>query len=59
VLAVAMTGLLIRALAIGEFAGSLFILGFTALFAWQVGGFVRRNQPRSYSFDRLPRALLP
>jgi hypothetical protein len=59
VLAVAMTGLLIRALAIGEFAGSLFILGFAALFAWQVGGFVRRNQPRSYSFDRLPRALLP
>jgi hypothetical protein len=59
VLAVAMTGLLIRALAIGEFAGALFIIGFAALFAWQVGGFVRRNQPRSYSFDRVPRALLP
>jgi hypothetical protein len=58
-LAVAMAGLLIRALMIGEFAGVLFILGFAALFAWQVGGFVRRNQPRSYSFDRLPRALLP
>lgn len=58
-LAVAMTGLLIRALMIGEFAGALFILGFAALFAWQVGGFVRRNQPRSYGFDRLPRSLLP
>lgn len=58
-LAVAMTGLLIRALMIGEFAGVLFILGFAALFAWQVGGFVRRNQPRNYSFDRLPRSLLP
>lgn len=58
-LAVAMAGLLIRALMIGEFAGVLFILGFAALFAWQVGGFVRRNQPRSYSFDRLPLALLP
>jgi len=58
-LAVAMAGLLIRALMIGEFAGVLFILGFAALFAWQVGGFVRRNQPRSYSFDRLPRSLLP
>lgn len=58
-LAVAMTGLLIRALMIGEFAGVLFILGFAALFAWQVGGFVRRNQPRSYGFDRLPRSLLP
>ena len=59
VLAVAMAGLLIRALITGEFAGVLFILGFAALFAWQVGGFVRRNQPRSYSFDRLPAGLLP
>lgn len=58
-LAVLMGALLIRALMIGEFAGVLFILGFAALFAWQVGGFVRRNQPRSYSFDRLPRSLLP
>ncbi|RXH19294.1 hypothetical protein [Bradyrhizobium guangzhouense] len=58
-LAVAMAGLLIRALLIGQFAGVLFILGFVALFVWQVGGFVRRNQPRSYSFDRLPAGLLP
>ena len=59
VLAVAMAGLLVRALMIGEFAGVLFIIGFAALFAWQVGGFVRRNQPQSYSFDRVPRSLLP
>jgi hypothetical protein len=59
VVTVAMTGLLIRALMIGELAGALFILGFAALFAWQVGGFVRRNQPQSYSFDRVPKALLP
>lgn len=59
VLTVAMTGLLIRALAISEFAGALFIIGFAALFAWQVGGFVRRNQPRSYTLDHLPRSLLP
>lgn len=59
VLTVAMTGLLIRALMIGELAGALFILGFAALFAWQVGGFVRRNQPQSYSFDRVPKSLLP
>ncbi|MBW8856285.1 MAG: hypothetical protein JF604_18620 [Bradyrhizobium sp.] len=59
VLAVAMTALLVRALAISEFAGALFIIGFAALFAWQIGGFVRRNQPRSYSFDRVPSALLP
>jgi len=59
VLTVAMAGLLIRALLIGEFAGALFIIGFAALFAWQVGGFVRRNQPQSYSFDQVPKALLP
>jgi hypothetical protein len=59
VLAVAMAGLLIRALMIGELAGVLFIIGFAALFVWQVGGFVRRNQPRSYGFDTLPKSLLP
>ena len=58
-LAVAMAGLLIRALLIGEFAGVLFILGFVALFVWQVGGFVRRNQPRIYTLDHLPTDLLP
>jgi hypothetical protein len=55
----AMTALLIRALLIGEIAGALFIVGFAALFAWQVGGFVRRNRPRRYGFDRLPATLLP
>ncbi|QPF94003.1 hypothetical protein [Bradyrhizobium commune] len=59
VLAVAMMALLIRAFLIGEFAGALFIIGFAALFVWQVGGFMRRNQPRSYSFDQLPRGALP
>ena len=58
-LTVAMAGLLIRALVIDEFAGALFIVGFAALFAWQVGGFVRRNQPRSYSLAHLPESLLP
>jgi hypothetical protein len=58
-LATAMAGLLIRAIATGEFAGALFIIGFAALFAWQVGGFVRRNRPLVYGFDRLPEALLP
>lgn len=57
--AMAISGLLVRALATGEFAGALFLVGFTALFAWQVGGFVRRNRPLAYSFDHLPKALLP
>ena len=57
--AIAMSGLFIRAIATGEFAGALFLVGFAALFAWQVGGFVGRNRPRTYTFDHLPEALLP
>jgi len=52
-------GLFIRALVIGEYAGALFFLGFAALFGWQIGGFVRRNRPTSYSFEHLPAELLP
>jgi hypothetical protein len=37
----------------------LFVAGFAALFAWRVGGFIRRNRPRLYTFDDLPNALLP
>ena len=59
VLAVAMAGLLIRALMVGQSAGALFIVAFAALFTWQVGGFIRRNQPRIYSFETLPASVLP
>ena len=55
----AMAGLLLRAIAVGEYAGVLFLVGFAALFGWQVGGFVRRYRPLVYSFDHLPQALLP
>ena len=46
-------------IATGEWAGALFLVGFAALFAWQVGGFIRRNRPLAYTFDHLPQALLP
>ena len=58
-LAIAMVGLLARALLTGEFIGALFLVGFAVLFAWQIGGFVKRNRPRSYSFGDLPDGLLP
>jgi len=58
-LAIAMLGLLVRAVATFEWTGALFLVGFAALFTWQVGGFVKRNRPIGYSFDRLPVALLP
>jgi len=57
--AIAITGLLARAVATGEFAGALFLVGFVALFGWQMGGFIWRNKPQVYTFDRLPQALLP
>jgi hypothetical protein len=58
-LGIAMAGLLVRAFATGEWYGALFLVGFVALFSWQIGGFIRRNRPRSYDFDHLPEALLP
>jgi hypothetical protein len=39
-------------------AGVVFIVGFGALFGWQIGGFVRRNRPRDYTFDQVPGELL-
>ena len=59
IVATAMAGLLIRALWTGEFAGALFLLGFAALFAWQIGGFMQRNRPRVYTLDALPMDVLP
>ena len=58
-LAVAMGGLLLRSVATGAWAGALFLVGFAVLFAWQVGGFITRNRPLTYSFDNLPKDLLP
>ncbi len=57
--AIAIAGLLARAVATAQYAGALFLIGFAALFGWQVGGFVRRNKPRRYAFDDLPKELLP
>jgi hypothetical protein len=56
---IAVSGLFVRAIATREFSGALFLVGFAALFAWQIGGFVARNRPRAYTFDHLPEALLP
>lgn len=58
-LAIAMIGLLVRALMTGEYAGVFFLVAFALLFNWQIGGFIRRNRPIGYSFDRVPEALLP
>jgi len=58
-LGIAMAGLMTRALMTGEWSGALFLVGFAVLFAWQIGGFITRNRPIAYTFDRLPEELLP
>jgi hypothetical protein len=57
--AIVMVALIARALATDAFAGALFLLALAALFAWQIGGFMRRNKPCIYTPDRLPSQLLP
>jgi hypothetical protein len=57
--AIAVTGLLARAVATDAWGGALFLVGFAALFGWQIGGFIRRNRPQRYTFDGLPEELLP
>jgi lipopolysaccharide export LptBFGC system permease protein LptF len=54
-----MAVLLVRALTTGQFAGAAFLVGFAALFSWQVGGFVTRNRPVAYTFEHVPERLLP
>lgn len=56
---IAISGLLIRAIATREFSAALFLVGFALLFGWQIGGFVGRNRPQVYTFDHLPQPLLP
>jgi hypothetical protein len=56
---IAMAGLLLRALLVEQWGGALFLVGFAALFGWQVGGFIRRNRPISYTVADVPRWLLP
>jgi hypothetical protein len=55
----ALAGLFVRAVASGSASGALFMAGFAALFAWQIGGWLLRNRPGSYTPDRLPPSLMP
>lgn len=57
--AVAMIGLLVRAVATGSMAGALFLVALMALFAWQIGTFMIRNRPVRYHPEALPAHLVP
>ncbi len=54
-----LAALAVRALQVDTLAAAVFIAAFLALFLWQIGGFLRRNRPRSYRPDALPPELLP
>jgi hypothetical protein len=56
---ISMLGLFVRAAMVGSYAGMLFLVGFAALFGWQIGGFLMRNKPRIYTLDGVPADLLP
>ena len=55
----AIAGLIVRGLLVGQFTAVLFLAGFGVLFGWQIGGFLRRNAPGRYALDALPPDLLP
>jgi hypothetical protein len=56
---IALAGLMIRGLMVGQFTAVLFLAAFAALFGWQIGGFLKRNAPGRYTLDPLPSDLLP
>ena len=54
-----MVGMIVRALQEASWPGALFILGFMALFVWQIGKFFLLNKPVRYEVDAPPESLLP
>lgn len=59
VVMLALAGLLIRAIAMGNLTAALFMLGFAAWFAWTIGRWLKLNKPRAYDPAHLPQELLP
>jgi hypothetical protein len=57
--ALALAGLTVRALKLGEIAAAAIVGGFLVLFLWQVGTFLRRNRPGRYRPDAIPAQVLP
>jgi hypothetical protein len=57
--ALAMAGLIVRAVQTGALVPGLFVAGFLALFLWQAGSFFRRNKPSRYRPDAIPPQVLP
>lgn len=57
--ALALAGLVVRALQTGSWGGAAFVLAFLALFLWQAGTFFHRNRPGIFDPAAVPPAVLP
>lgn len=57
--ALALVGLIVRALADQQWGGAAFIAAFLALFFWQAGGFFQRNKPGRFDPAAVPPQVLP
>jgi hypothetical protein len=57
--AFAALSLFVSAIISSNWIGALFMVGFVALFAWQLGGFMWRNHPASYDGGSPPERLMP
>jgi hypothetical protein len=57
--ALSLAVLALRALYMREWTGAALVLGFMALFAWQIGMFFWRNLPGTYRPDAIPSQVLP
>ena len=54
-----LVALAVGGLQAGSFGGAALVVGFLALFVWQMGNLFRRNRPRRYTPDAPPADLLP
>jgi hypothetical protein len=59
VLAIAMLVLAVRAVQVEQWGGTAVIVGFWALFLWQIGRFFWRNRPRHCLGEAVPDDILP
>ena len=57
--ALGLAGLIVRSLQNGVFSGAALTGAFLAMFIWYGGNFLRRNRPRAYRPDALPKELIP
>jgi hypothetical protein len=57
--ALALAGLIVRALTDRQWAAAAFIAAFLALFLWQAGNFFQRNKPGRFDPAAVPARVLP